>query len=136
MRKDHPDGPPPGWSKESKASWPSLPAEVREAVQRFEEEADDHFAQYAGLKQFRDSATERGTTLEAQLAEWTRIEDVLRADLASGILFVSRRLAKELAFPTNISRGGPANSTPASRTALRLRVPPELNIERQRHEPA
>jgi len=99
MRKDHPDGPPPGWSKESKASWPSLPAEVREAVQRFEEEADDHFAQYAGLKQFRDSATERGTTLEAQLAEWTRIEDVLRADLASGILFVSRRLAKELGIP-------------------------------------
>jgi hypothetical protein len=99
MRKDHPNGPPPGWSKESKSAWPSLPAEVREAVLQSEQEANDYFAQFAGLKEFRDSAAERGTTLEAQLAEWTRIEDVLRADLASGILFVSRRLAKELGIP-------------------------------------
>lgn len=49
-----PAGPPPGWSKESKALFSQLPPSIQADVLKREQEVNAGFQQYAGLKQRND----------------------------------------------------------------------------------
>lgn len=84
------DMPPGPWSPAAKATWSSLPAEVKADVLRREREVSDGFKKYEGLASYVESAAKARTTLPEALARYTEAEQFLEKDPVNGILWLAQ----------------------------------------------
>lgn len=85
-------GPPPGWSVPAKAAWDKIPAEVRDAIAKREQEVSSGFKQYEGLRPFAERAARGGQSLANVVQAYVATEDTLRRDPAKGFASLAERL--------------------------------------------
>ena len=133
--------PPPGWSPTAKVAFDKLPAEVREAVAKREEEVNKGFAklgEYKPIDRYMEMARNSGTTLDKALENYIGIENDLRRDFIAGVSRICQNqgvnpvalanaiLARHGAAPSE----GQAGTIPANQTAPSVDLTPihqELN---------
>jgi hypothetical protein len=77
--------PPHGWSPTAKAEFAKLPPAVQEAVAQREQEINQGFQQYSGLKPWVEHAQQNGTTLPAVLNDYYNAHQKLATDFIGGI---------------------------------------------------
>jgi cytochrome c556 len=80
--------PPGGWSVKSKAEWDKLPENIRADIVKREQEVNEGFKQYEGMRELRpyvEMAQRSGTSLKAALDNYTGLENLLRQDVVKGV---------------------------------------------------
>lgn len=82
--------PPPGWTIKSKSQWDKLPAEIRADIIKREQEVDNGFKMYEGVRPYAERARQQGQSLDQALHAYTAIEDLFRRDVSSGFLHVAQ----------------------------------------------
>ena len=83
--------PPVGWPVAAKAEFDKLPAPVREAIARREEEVDKGFQKYGGLKPFVEEAEKYGTTLSEVVTRYRAVDRQLESDFLGGLDAIARQ---------------------------------------------
>ena len=86
--------PPPGWSPTAKVAFDKLPAEVKEAVAKREEEVNRGFAklsEFKPIERYVEMAKQSGTTLDRALDNYVAMETRLRQDFPAGIQELCQR---------------------------------------------
>jgi hypothetical protein len=129
--------PPPGWSPTAKVAFDKLPAEVREAVAKREDEINKGFAKlsdYKPLDRYVEMARNSGTTLDKALENYIGIENELSRDMVAGVSRICQNkgvhpvaLAKEILARSGVAPSeGQAGETPSHQTAPSVDLSPVM----------
>lgn len=83
--------PPGGWSVASKAEWEKLPDSVRADIAKRENEVNEGFKQYSGLKDvipYQQHYTQQGSSVKQALDAYTALDNAMSRDAVSTIAYM------------------------------------------------